>query len=236
MKVIELLEADYNFNSLYNRIKRDCKPYLSVNPLNEHRPMYRGFSTIERSVRLPTPKDRHPRNSTIELHKAYDQYFYNEFNHPYRSNAVFATGSLRMANGYTDNAADYVNRYSNVTIIFPAGNFDFCWSPKIEDLYNLQDDMIIWNEYAEQFDEVRYAETTYDKEQAKNHIIRHASSADIEKFVTNELLPSLGYRENDDLSKAIASGHEIMINCDHYYAIRYPLYNKWLLDKKVQEI
>jgi len=119
-------------------IKQNCQPYLQQNPSAIFRyPLYRGVkplggfrsgsgvgdaNVIRKEVRLT---NRKPSDMTIELHQFINGYFKQEYGAAFRS-AMFASGS-------PDQASDY----GTVYIIFPAGNFEYLWSPEYEDLYSI---------------------------------------------------------------------------------------------------
>lgn len=82
--------------------------------------------------------------------------------------------------------------YGDAYTVYPTGNFKFCWSPLVSDMtYDLTE-------------EVRIQDFTTSEE-----------------YVTalEELLIGAKYT-NKDMSAAIASKHEVMIHCPHYYVVR----------------
>jgi len=115
--------------SMLSLIKRDCQPFLQAvdyKPILGH-PLYRGIVVpfdadpfISKKVRLT---NRKPRNTHIELHAEINDYFTEAFGAPFRD-AIFCSG--RWAD------ASY---YGRPYYIFPRGNFQYLWSPKVPDLY-----------------------------------------------------------------------------------------------------
>ena len=87
--------------------------------------------------------------------------------------------------------ADYGSEY----IVIPRGEFRFVWSQKVVDLY---DTMLM--EFGVAF---------------KNGNEKMAPPSDVVEYMDD-----LDYRD-DDFPGALASGNEIMIECDAYYAIPY---------------
>lgn len=90
--------------------------------------LYRGMSSviigkqeIENNY-LISP--RVPRNMPSDLHNEADTWFAEKFNFKFRSQAIFCTGSITVAQSYGTPAA-----------ICPIGEHLFCWSPDIGDLY-----------------------------------------------------------------------------------------------------
>ncbi len=105
-------------------IQSDCKPFLAlVNDSGGY--LYRGLGEensdfLTRDVR----RARLPKNMPLVLHAAADAWFSQTFGVRYRSAAEFCTGDRGQA-----------AEYGNVYRIFPIGGFQFCWSPKVRDLY-----------------------------------------------------------------------------------------------------
>lgn len=117
-------------------IVRDCKPFLEQWTTT---PMWRGMqrlaphkseiqigdspvnvSWMKKSVR----SDRIPRNSWFQASEYVDDYFHEKIGWKPRSEGLFVTGSYSRA-----------DQYGLVYMIFPIGQFNFLWSPNINDLY-----------------------------------------------------------------------------------------------------
>lgn len=166
---------------------RDCGPFLQSGGLEL--PLYRGLRLAD--VKAPdypmrVHKNRRPKDSSIRLHDAFNGYLHEKFGIKYRSQAVFASGD-------SDEAASY----GRLMTIFPIGNFDYCWSPMVKDLYN-------------------------DLPYKIEDLLNTANPRAIE--VLNQWLDENHYRHNvsmADFGQAIMSKNEIMIHCDNYYALPY---------------
>lgn len=124
MKIIELFEEEeFDQDAIVELIKRDCKPYFDASPGN--RLMFRGMrgrsktKAFKRTVRA----DRAPKDTSDELHKAMDDWFLEKFGFKARSNAMFATGHATIA-----------GTYGSLYAVFPIGDFEFVWSPNVDDL------------------------------------------------------------------------------------------------------
>ena len=63
-------------------------------------------------------KKRKPVSTPIEVHNFANAYFEDEFGVPFR-NGMFCTGDSTFARDY-----------GNLYLVFPVGNFKYCWSPK----------------------------------------------------------------------------------------------------------
>jgi len=176
-------------------LQRDCQPFLQATNNLEYR-LYRGIRSIvpfdgKLIKEAACPVGRRPKDSPMFLHRVADQWFFNETGIAFRSNSVFCTG----------NNAEAIE-YGTVYLMIPLGNFDFCWSPNVEDLYR-------------KFDQTRYhsynadamvGEALYDKE-SLIHDLDHS------KYRFNSSV--------NDFRSGIVSGNEMMIHCDQYYIMPY---------------
>lgn len=103
-------------------IKRDCKPWLKQAGKNL---VYRGTGNKEIFVKKQVRTDRYPLATPDAFHDYIDNKMKEKGFKARRKNSVFVTGDLSEA-----------KRYGYGTyVIFPIGDFDFTWSPKIMDLY-----------------------------------------------------------------------------------------------------
>ena len=167
-----------------------CKPFLESIKYNLIK--FAVFRGLERSnpatlFKIPCPIDRSPRDTEIEQHKAADDWFLHETGIRYRSNALFGTGSYRQASDY-----------GIVYAMFPIGDFNFCYSPIIDDLTGSLEDPV---GYADDYDEEGEMDGDYYLEMVGDHVW--------------EMMPGLKYQHNTGpigLQKGILSRHEIMFN------------------------
>lgn len=116
-------ERDANFEKYIGIIKRNCQPYLSQvdDPISLYKGTTRKTAEFQRKkVRLD---DRRPVGASGTEHVAYNEYFKSEFGAPFR-NSVLVTGSHMDARSFG----------TNIRIVFPAGEFRFVWSPKVNDI------------------------------------------------------------------------------------------------------
>lgn len=117
--------------------------------------------------------NRMPKHTSKELHKSFNKAFIKEFNTPFRD-GVMCTGDYMTAEGYG----------GNVYEIYPVGEFKFCWSPDIEDLY-------LYYELHGNLDMEDYL--------------------DLDNKALDEVK---SHYKITDLKQAIKSNNEIMIYCD----------------------
>ncbi len=136
MLIRELLENQeepgYTDNDLARFLRQHC-----LHALTQFDTMWRGL-TLPNDVYKVAEVDgekifwtvlnarayRSPSDSLIEIHEFADMWFQQHFGWRARSQGTFVTGRK------TEAAA-----YGHPHLIFPVGEFDYIWSPKIHDLY-----------------------------------------------------------------------------------------------------
>lgn len=125
MRLINFLdEASSNLAS-FEDVKKLC-PITSNVKLNLYRGINPSILGNTDYGKIKIPKNRKPRDSSIEFHKLIDSTFKKVLGVAARSNTVFATGNRYVANFYGD-----------LCRIYPSNDFICCWSPEIEDLFLL---------------------------------------------------------------------------------------------------
>jgi len=116
------------------RIQRDCQPYLNaINNQVDRYEIYRGMKRVhsafsKRTVRLDK---RNPTDSPRDVHDAVNEYFHDTFGAPFR-NAMFCTGNLTE-----------VREYGEAFVVYPIGDFEFLWSPYVDDMFKEWEDFNI---------------------------------------------------------------------------------------------
>lgn len=114
-------EAIKMYTKFGKKIKRDCQSYLSQ--VESPFKLFRGLSErgpfITKQVRLT---GRQPLAMDHDDYTAANDYFQKQFGAPFR-NSMMATGD--MTNTW---------KFGNTYIVYPIGNFEFVWSPEIDDL------------------------------------------------------------------------------------------------------
>lgn len=116
-----LLESEDD-EKIIQILRNDCRPFL-----NEKALLYRGISNFNKFKikKMRVEKNRLPANMPKVVHELLDDGFNSLFGFKARSQSVFCTGSFIEA-----------KKYGDVYNIFPIGNFKYCWSKDIEDIYN----------------------------------------------------------------------------------------------------
>lgn len=185
MKVKEILHESeprsIDIDGVISQIKRNCGQFLSETRV----PMYRGmsaqlnpaiFSTVQ------TPATRGPRDTPGIINTYIVKWFQDNTGLPFRKeHTLFATGSRKEAEDY-----------GRAFLVFPIGQFEYCWSPVYKDL-------------TLQFEHMQ---------------MKHYSTAEIQQEV-HRVISNGNYEINYGLQQAIQARKEIMIYCKEYYILDY---------------
>lgn len=155
-------------------------------------------------------RDRRPKDSSMLLHKALDRKFIENFHVPYRSEGVFATGSMSDAQSYGAPA-----------IILPQGQFTFCWGRQVPDAFtafNGQSALMYLRDNAHTMGEGLSFPATIDRSTAIDFIEQNEWARTLfDQWVDSEYED--GQYTDKDLPAAIDSLNEIMVHCDEYAVI-----------------
>lgn len=133
-------DSEITFEEAIRSIAKKCKPFLNE---SEDHPLFRGialskvtrdgYTTFENKILFTQqPEDRQPRDSTLNFNILFDAMIDCVFGiKNIRTHSVFASGNSAIAGGY-----------GTEHIIFPAGEFKYIWSPKINDSVSDTSDML----------------------------------------------------------------------------------------------
>lgn len=190
MRIHEIADAN-PLLTLAKNIAAECQPYL--NQISHETRLWRGLgnSWSRMPSKMKCPVGRVPQSTVGYVHEIIDDWFLEKTGISYRSNAVFATGNHNMA-----------GEFGKPFVIFPTGEFKFCWSPNVIDM-------------------------TFDLVKPRSHMFSDLSempaedddeSIDEVHEVIESALSTARYTE-DGLFDAIRSGNEIMIHCSTYYVV-----------------
>jgi hypothetical protein len=152
--------------------------------------LFRGMTYGQGFIRKKVRKDdRTPKAASMSRHNLVNDYFIDRFGIPFR-NGIFCIPNLNVASGFGE-----------VYVIFPIGKYEALWSPKVADLNYFFDD--------DEFDDLRAALDSMDtgSDEYMHTVGELWDVMDSQKWIRNRL---------DD---AWAFKNEIMIWCDHYYAL-----------------
>lgn len=175
-------------------IIRDCSPFLKEIGDNLHKtPLYRGsIKTHYGLTRLSVRKNRIPKDTSKEMHDVLNSALEQLSGIYYRSQAVFATSSKRIAYDY-----------GHLNLLFPIGNFDYAWSPLVDDAYS-------WFAEGEHSEAVIRGLLKFDRANMSKYY------NDVYDFIVSG---KAEYKFNKGMKDAAVSDREIMINCDEYYLV-----------------
>jgi hypothetical protein len=129
MKLTSLYESnsDLSLEEAVRIFHDECKPFqkeIGFDGIFDFETLKRGMKNKPKlfigNVRL----DRKPTDTPLPIHEFMDNWFYKKFGVKFRSNAMFVTKSRGSAQIYGD-----------VYIVFPIGEFKYCYSSTIDDLY-----------------------------------------------------------------------------------------------------
>jgi len=179
------------------KIKSQCKPFLSqIKSLNLPG-LFRGDKHLNFLVSVKkVRKDRRSLDTDQMDSDAIDDWYENKFGWRPRSQALMTSGRPGQAGGYGD-----------LFLVIPVGNFKILWSRTVDDLFVKQDmmkhsyNLLTWNQMGDE-----------------------DSPANIERRKGLDQLLGYDYVETDKLTKQmiyVASGGELMVKCDKYWAINY---------------
>jgi hypothetical protein len=123
IKFEEFIEdfGDDDTEKVLTFLKRDCDKYISEigNRVLYHGTRFSGNWIIKKS-RIGT---RRPLSTSIEIHEDLNVGFKKKFGWPVRDGV------------YTISKKDYTKAYGTPHIFFPIGNYQYCWSPSVFDLF-----------------------------------------------------------------------------------------------------
>jgi len=199
------------FVLMMTSILKDCKPFIKE--LTSHsyvRFLYSGRKRDTDWFEGYVRSERKPRDLYIDIHEDFDKEFQKQFGYPARSNSLFCSGSQSQA-----------YEYGISYMIFPQGNYKFLWSPEVIDLYlyldkntnhnGVKHDNGLWDFIHAS---VGWVQKDNDKSDAD---IAELTDISYHIYIRDAVKK---YRSND-LSLALTSGNEIMLNCTKYYTVRY---------------
>jgi hypothetical protein len=184
VKVNEVLAEDKLASParLLTLLQQNCKPFLSQAGWNDI--LWRGVSDSLPSVSIQTNRPgRRPVTTNKAISKAADDWFLEHTGVRYRSNSVFTSGN-----------PSHSASYGEVYAVFPIGDFKFCWSPIVEDMFMMVSDL-------------------------QPHVDRNAT--ELPPYVKLEIEKRLSEAEykTDDLIAATGSNSETMLHCGKYYML-----------------
>lgn len=243
-----LLEAhtDAEAEALANKIKKDCSYFLGL----RKEPLWRGInetrSTSIKSLDIEgieafygtVRQDRCPKDSPQWFHDVLNDYFFHAFGIKFRSESLFCLPSY---NG--------TSSFGRAKAIYPIGNFDYIWSPIIQDptedfkpAARVIKPLPAWPNSEEDLNEIVLSladefgfsdelKSDIEKDGAVEAFKKHSENYDVvfsekelNRFRQNVIALALDRRGKtlykfNSDIKNIPDLHEIMVHCKNYYAI-----------------
>ena len=127
MRLIHYLtEKDFDQVEIMNLIKKDCKPW---NKKSNGYLAFRGMNGQPNFLKRKVRTDRRPKDSSLEIHNAFDNAAKKKFGWKPRSEGIFCIGIHEVAKYYG-------LPYS----VWPIGAFKFIWCNEIDDFFNTYED------------------------------------------------------------------------------------------------
>lgn len=106
-------------------LEDDCKYFIREWQKTNLGFLYRGYGFSPRIINSIKPRrDRYSKDIPEILHEHFDEIFKAKFGWGARSEGVFCTSKESMAKSY-----------GHSSFFFPAGKYQYLWSPNIDDLY-----------------------------------------------------------------------------------------------------
>ena len=214
MKIAEIITEDSFDNDLtYEQVKamiqKSCGPYLKKIGGFENavfkKPLFRGvnFFMHDPVKFVNVDQNRKPVDMPEPIHNLINDWFVKRTGIPFRSASVFCTGDWLEARGY-------VRDEGSVVTVLPVGNFNYCWSPVYDDMYeDLGNYVYDLNNNAGSI-----------RELTTQFLLKNPSN------ITNFLMKGK-YKVNTGLANAIASKKEVMINCEQVAVISQDWVNQY---------
>lgn len=219
---INFLNENNNIDKKLDKVFDECKPYIDmVKSCKFNRLLYRGFSETDIKIeKINHNWYRTPKDTPQEFHDFINEILYDKFGWLGR-NGVF---SFFMNISKTQNS--YFNK--ETYILFPIGNFDYLWNPKIHDLYSdyeleFEGFYVPINVIENEWDNNKYGADKYSVfEDFYNMRMVYYKELFYEKLenFSNEYI-------DYDICKSKKT-NEIIINCDSYYLVNMKYTDKIL--------
>ena len=207
MKLTTLYESssDLSLEEAVKIFHDECKPFqkeIGFDGTFDFKTLKRGMKNKPKLFIGNVRPDRKPTDTPLPIHEFMDNWFYKKFGVKFRSNAMFATKSQSA------------RLYGDVYIVFPIGEFKYCYSSTIDDLY-----ATIANKIESKLSS-HYAPLTKEK---FNDFLSDDDNLKFAIDIVEKILSDSKYIDSD--LKYVSYNPEIMINCKSYLAIKSDLYD-----------
>jgi hypothetical protein len=142
-KVFESIDSEVNFDKIVEVLSTECSEFIGLLKKWNIEGIYRGQKMWEDGNITDgfwkfTPRvDRTPRDTKSQISRLLDEGLKKKFGIPLRSNGVFASKDISIAD-------DYGSQFFGAFLFFPKNGFRYFWNPKINDLYTELRDNRSW--------------------------------------------------------------------------------------------
>lgn len=194
-------------------IVKNCGPYLKqIGHDVTGNILYRGIKNtpdVGAFATMKPNKRRKPSDTSLRISRILNSELQKQFGANFRSAATFCTGNRGIASDY-----------GQTHIVFPAGNFKFCWSKQIQDAYPFFDGSADVR-YPAGLDIICKALGIHrtdivDPRDTHFRVSSKAWADTVQKFLQKK---GHEYYSDQDIRAAIKSKNEIMVVCDRYYTL-----------------
>ncbi len=231
MRATELLESDDQYEpvsldyipasslvaSVVKFMRSHCQPWLNATDINN--PVFRGTHTTNDVFFRKVRPDRNPRDTELNIHKLYNKLIAMVGGHANRTNSAFVS-SYRATAGI----------YGNIRVAIPVGKFRYTWSPVWNDWYTGMTGSrqmltaLMYPAEGKQLSKLIHDRMFGDDTSEIDRLLYDLSNYDPAKV--KEIIYA-----DKELNKAIASGNEIMVECDAILYIAPELYVTHIVPK-----
>ena len=190
-RLLEYMKEDES-KSFINGVERKCSSYLKIYKRHNGKFYRTHGDRVETYTLKKTRKNRRPLDSPLFLHNLVDDWMKKNFGWRGRSEGLFVWG-------------EWSEWISHSDLVFPIGDFDFLWNPKVEDLYD-----------------------TFTKIDNDLADIQDPTPEDLKPIfyeLKKEILP---FYTNKDIKKFWYTGCEMMIKCDKYYLVNKSWFENYI--------
>jgi len=213
MKIREIIREGVKetAQSVVEILLRDCRPFLAAVDYDLRDPLVRGVQIAPTSiVAVKTNKNRKPVDMPQIVTDAIDDYFQETTGVRWRTTSVFATSN--------EHAAMF---YGPLYAVFPIGEFHYCWSQRVSDLFNNLDNQL--SKYKLRYRSFQENLDVMGEESAEDAANRKLAF----ELLHDTIMPGFGYQVDTDIKEAMAMANsEVMILCDKYYLVGTHIINQ----------
>jgi len=208
-----------NVDQVLNNVFRDCKPIIDeIKKCGEIKFLYRGMDIKNLDIkRFTSLEKRTPLDTNEYIHDKLNELFKEKFGWNVRD-GVFAYFQEPRVNRFIHDEYKWNNKTmygTNTYIMFPIGEYKYCWSPKVDDLYGefepqmsgsfMDDDELsfMYEDYTKEYTWEEWVEM-HREYQEEGFFIKMSNIID-EEYIDNNLITD--------------TANEVSFKCKEYYLV-----------------